>query len=329
MTAGTQADAERVADFSALFKGREDVIGHAKGHDGPISDKRAVTLDDYAGHLNGQGAGIGIYPMLDDDTCWFGAIDLDEPDFELARLMQRLIPNASWIERSKSGNAHVWVFFESPAPAWAVRAILRGATESVGRKDVEVFPKQDKLREGMIGNFINLPYHGSERPILAVEDGPDASYPEIEYGLVAFLNRAHDELQDPEAWVRRARSMGVKPPEDRETGTEFGEQAVVHMCAAHILRNKEENPIQPGHRAVVLFNVSRQLLNWRDASIEEARRWVHELNAAGTVPAPEREVDRQFDNALDGRWTGTGCDDPLMAPYVHPDCPIARGEAGA
>jgi hypothetical protein len=143
-----------------LFRGRTDAFGTDAG---PV-ERRPLTPAAYTAHLAGD-MGIGIFPMLDDNTVWFAAIDLDEPNFELARTMQKLIPGQSWIERSRSGNAHIWVFFERPAEAWAVRTILRGATESVGRPDVEIFPKQDGLREGGVGNYINLPYFGDTRPM--------------------------------------------------------------------------------------------------------------------------------------------------------------------
>lgn len=304
--------------FAGLFRGRDDVIGKAAGT--PRVERRPVTIVDYEGHLYGDAYGIGIYPMLDDNTCWFGAVDLDEPDFELARMMQELLPGQSWLERSKSGNAHVWVFFERPCPAWAIRTLLRRATQSVGRPDVEIFPKQDALRKDMVGNFINLPWHGEDRPIL-LDDGTPAD-------RTWWLMKAGQTLQDPDAWIRRARKRGGLPPEEREASTEWGEQPNLHMCAEYILTHKHDNPLTPGHRSVVLFNVARQLLNWRDCTEEEARRWVHELNDAATSPAPEFEVNRQFDNARDGRWTGTGCDDPVMTPYVDPACPIARGRCG-
>lgn len=317
---GPYSDAQR---FGNLFYGRTDAIGKASGT--PRVERRTVTLNDYVGHLAGEGVGIGIFPMLDDNTIWFAAIDLDEPDFDTARMMQKLIPGQSWIERSKSGNAHVWVFFEQPCPAWAARTILRGATQSVGRPEVEVFPKQDQLREGMVGNFINLPYHGDERPILyeAPEYAPPGDLQPLT--LQQFLEGASAACQDPAAWERRARSLGGQPPTEREPQTAFGEQPNLHMCAEYIMENRFENPLQPGHRAVVLFNCARQFLNWRDCTPEEARQWVHAINEAGTQPASKGEVDRQFDNALAGRFTATGCDDPLMSPYVHPDCPIAKG----
>jgi hypothetical protein len=78
----------------------------------------------------------------------------------------------------------------------------------------------------------------------------------------------------------------------------------------------------------VLFNLSKMLLNWREATRDEALRWVLEVNAAGDRPLPEDEVTRAFENAEGGQFTSTGCDDPVMHPYVDPECPIARGTVG-
>lgn len=307
------------ADFAKLFDGRKDAYGSGRG--GVI--RACPSVGHYADHLDGDGSGLGIFPLRDDGTVMFGAIDLDEPNFELARALQKLIPNTSWVERSRSGNAHVWVFFKEPCPAWAVRAVLRWALESLGRRDVEIFPKQDELRPGGLGNYINLPYHGEDRPILHPQLGDDGRYT-----VAMFAGEALATRQDPQAWVRRARTIGAKPPEEREATSEWGESPVLHACADHILENMHSNPLRPGHRAQVLFHVSVQLLNWRDLSEADARKLVHQLNEAGTHPVPRAEVDRQFDNALRGRFTATGCDDPVMAPYVLPDCPIANGRAG-
>lgn len=309
-------DIETLVLFHKLFFGRQDAMGTGAG---PV-ERHAVTQEHYRQHLHGDAKGIGIFPMLDSEAVHFAAIDLDEPNFELARTLQKLIPGESFIERSRSGNAHVWVFFAEPCPAWAVRAVLRGATEAIGRRDIEIFPKQDSLRPGMLGNYINLPYHGSARPVL------DGEGQEMPVGL--FVSNAVASRQDPKAWISRARVLGATPPAERIKGSEFGEAPVLHSCAEHIIANRETNPLRPGHRAVVLFNLARQLLNYREMTVDEARHWVHEVNRAGERPMTEQEVDRQFENALAGRYTSTGCDDPVMAPYVSSDCPIARGNVG-
>jgi hypothetical protein len=49
--------------------------------------------------------------------------------------------------------------------------------------DVEIFPKQDALGDGELGNWINLPYFGGDRPAYG-EDGRILS-------LAEFLDRKH------------------------------------------------------------------------------------------------------------------------------------------
>lgn len=310
---------DQLAQFRALFTGREDVYGTNAG---PVEHVTCLgeLEHNYKRHLTGEG-GIGIFPMRDDNTVLFAAIDLDEPNFELARTMQKLVPGQSWIERSRSGNAHVWVFFESPCPAWAARAILRGATEAVGRPDVEIFPKQDGLRKGGVGNYINLPYCGDDRPILSCN--PHGQFHVTP--LDEFLSRAEWHRQDPEAWITRARKLGAKPPEERDTQTEWGTAPALHMCAKKIIAERFTNPLMRGHRHQVLFHLACQLLNYRDFDRDEAWEWLGEVNNAADVPLGDAELTRLFENAEQGQFTSTGCDDPVMQAYVHPDCKIANG----
>lgn len=306
---------EITARFMALFQGRTDAFGTG---DGPV-ERRFLSPACYQSHLEGEPPGLGVFPMRDDNTVRFAAIDLDEPNFDLARQMQKLLPGQTWIERSRSGNAHVWVFFDGDAPAWAVRTVLRNATEAVGRTDVEIFPKQDGLRPGGVGNFINLPYHGDQRPMLA-NQYPDNS---VDLGLAEWVGRV--KRQDPAAWERRARAIGGKPPEERDKSSEWGTAPVLHMCAKKIMAERDTNPVMPGARHQVLFHVACQFLNWRDCDAQEAWEWVVEINEASPQPLGHNELDRLFQNAEQGQFTFTGCDDPVMQPYVHPDCPIANG----
>lgn len=308
-----------LALYMDLFQGRTDAFGTGNG---PV-ERRELTPACYQAHLAGEPPGLGVFPMRDDNTVRFAAIDLDEPNFALAFQMQKLLPGETWIERSRSGNAHVWVFFGDSAPAWAVRTVLRNATEAVGRTDVEIFPKQDGLREGGVGNFINLPYHGRERPILGWTEFPNK--PESEMLVGDFVLMAHAQLHDPDAWVKRARAIGGKPPEERDKSSEWGTAPVLHMCAKKIMAERFENPVQPGARHQVLFHVACQFLNWRDCDAQEAWEWVNDINEASPQPLGHNELDRLFQNAEQGQFTFTGCDDPVMQPYVHPDCPIANG----
>ena len=85
-------------------------------------------------HLKGQHV-MGAYPMLENETCWFLAVDFDKGSWRddvraFVNTCQKLgLPRA--VERSRSGNgAHVWFFFSAPVAAalarkWAVTSSLR------------------------------------------------------------------------------------------------------------------------------------------------------------------------------------------------------------
>lgn len=301
---------EVAARFADLFDGRKDAVGCDRG----AVERRTVITRTYSNHLNGLEA-IGIFPMRDDNTVRFAAIDLDEPNFDLARELQTLLPAPTWIERSRSGNAHIWAFFDADLPAWAARAVLRAAIVAVGRPTVEIFPKQAELKEGMVGNYINLPYFGDERPILGWTGDP--------MHLYDFVEGATTQRASAAEWERRARAVGATPPSPRED-SEFGTRSVLHICAQHMLENRESNPLTTGHRHVVLFNLAKMILNCREYDEAEALSLVEAFNDAGVAPLPRRDLEQMVERAARGGWTSTGCDDPLMAPYVHPDCPIAH-----
>lgn len=200
---------EKIALFRSLFFGRQDVFavrwenpktgrsGYApacadewvKG----VCEKPRVKCGDCAhraflpfgdavveGHLRGtrgqardgvvRNFVVGVYPMLDDDTCRFLAIDFDDETWSAdARAVietaeRQGIPAA--LERSRSGSGgHVWIFFDQPIAAATARrlgsALLTETMEH--RPDIgfssydRFFPSQDTLPLGGFGNLIALP----------------------------------------------------------------------------------------------------------------------------------------------------------------------------
>jgi hypothetical protein len=301
--------------FIGLFGGLDDfrtAFGTGRGQ----WVKRPLRPTDVVEHLQGQGAGIGLPPLRSDNTCVFAAIDLDEPDFEAAMKMQKFLPGTTWLERSRSGNAHVWVFFESPVEAWVPMGILREACIAVGKPRVEVFPKNHDFAKVKLGNYINLPYHGSDRPVL-VEHGK-------ELPLNEFVRFATESRNSPADWRKRARYLLIEPPELREKSQEFGKARDLHMCAEHIIAHADDNPIMEGHRAVVYFSLAKMLTNWSMIDHDEALDLMRSVNEESPDRIPDSELRRILGNAERGEYTSTGCDDPVMAPYVHPDCPIAN-----
>ena len=126
-------------------------------------------------HLRGNIV-VGMYPMLPDETCFFLAIDFDDGNWQKDISALRIvceefnIPSAT--ERSRSGNGgHLWFFFKNSIPALLARklgtAILTYAMSQ--RHEIKfksydrLFPSQDTLPKGGLGNLIALPFQKTAR----------------------------------------------------------------------------------------------------------------------------------------------------------------------
>lgn len=310
---------ELVDRFAGLFSGLDEAFGTGAGR----WIHRAPTNQDWIAHLAGTGAGMGIAPLMPDNKVNFAAIDLDEADFDAARLMQTFVPGPSFIERSRSGNAHVWVFFEEPIEAWIPMGVLREVTLAAGKEHVEVFPKNHDFARVKLGNYINLPFHGSDRPILFESDDPEVPGL-LPFSLEAFLDEAEDAKNKPQDWRVKAQWMMLKAPEDRPRSQEFGKQRTLHICAEHILSG-DAGPVTEGHRSVVYFSLAKMLLNCEMYDEEETVDLLRALNEDSAPDSiPDDELLRIIGNASRGQYTSTGCDDPLFAPFAHPNCHIAN-----
>ncbi len=69
---------------------------------------------------------IGIYPLLQDETCWFLAVDFDKDTWiEDAYAFIETCKSydvPSILERYRSGNGgHIWIFFSETVPASLAR----------------------------------------------------------------------------------------------------------------------------------------------------------------------------------------------------------------
>ena len=190
--AATSPAADKVRFFRRLFASRTDVyaIGYENrriGRSGWVpaveggwrkgTSKPYLRLTDTVveAHLTGE-VHIGLYPMLRDDTCHWLAADFDGPSAMLDALSYLKaaravgVPGALEVSRSGTG-AHVWVFFEGPVRAETARTLgsglVREAIALRGRMDLagydRLFPAQDVLPAGGIGNLIAAPLQGRLR----------------------------------------------------------------------------------------------------------------------------------------------------------------------
>lgn len=300
--------------FMRLFTGFDEAHGTGEGR----WIKSPPTRQEYSAHLAGIGPGLGIGPLRRDGYLTFASIDLDRPDFDMGRDLMGLLPGPSFMERSRSGNVHVHVFFGEEIEGWIPRGILREACAALGDTRIEVFPKQDKLRPGGFPNYINLPYYGDTRPIL-YDNNRD------EYDLASFVLTAEAHLNDVDKWRKRADLLRIPSPAEREANSthEFGTQPFLHVCCEKIIENRESNPVVDGHRAVVYFNMAVQLANCVQFNHDEALELLMLVNDASPDPIDPAELEHMLYNAERGGYTRTGCDDPVFYRYADPSCPIA------
>lgn len=122
---------------------------------------------------------VGIYPMLEDETCCFLVFDFDCHDEEIhfdwraeVSALRAICEHEgvdALVERSRSGKgAHVWLFFAEPISASDARrfgsCLLTKGAESVNQKTFisydRMLPAQDHMPEGGLGNLIALPLQG-------------------------------------------------------------------------------------------------------------------------------------------------------------------------
>jgi hypothetical protein len=263
----TSSPQAKIALFRSLFRGREDVYprrfecrktgksGYApacanewvrgvcekpriKCAECPNRRFLPVTDDVIRWHLSGSDAEgqpfvAGVYPLLQDETCFFLAVDFDKTGWRddasafLETCHHLNLPAA--LERSRSGRgAHVWLFFEEAIPAALARRLgSHVLTETMERRpDIgldsydRLFPNQDTMPHGGFGNLIALPLQRASRKQDNTVFLDSAFVPWTDQWAfltsVSKIARSHVEhiAEDAE---RRGRILGVRlPPQDDE-----------------------------------------------------------------------------------------------------------------
>lgn len=238
--------AEKLAIFRRLFRGRTDVYpirwesknsgksGYAPAcanewrpglcekprvKCGECGNRLLIPLTDAViyDHLAGEHT-VGVYPLLDDDTCYFLAVDFDEADWkDDARAFMLSCDElgvAAALEISRSGQgAHAWVFFGNRISARDARrlgtAIMSHTCARTRQLKLtsydRLFPNQDTMPKGGFGNLIALPLQKRPR----------------ENGCSVFVDTELRPYDDQWAFLANVRPMSaqdVEPTILRATG---------------------------------------------------------------------------------------------------------------
>jgi len=161
--------------FIKIFEGLDRAYGQFKRNDSRISVKvegkpwvehKPLQQKLWENHLMGIGVSLGVFPLTDNGTCKWGAIDIDVDDLDYEELLKKIrklkLPLIMF--RSKSGRAHVYMFMKDFTSAEEVRLVMRKFASKLGLADKldRIYPMQTELGEKDTGSWLNLPYFNHE-----------------------------------------------------------------------------------------------------------------------------------------------------------------------
>lgn len=211
-----------IAHGTYIVKGSRQNDGKKQGTAKVI--REPTTVEMWEEHLKG-GTGLGIIPIRSDNTCQWGAIDIDEYDVNHKKLVTVLRENKipAVVGRTKSGGAHVWIFLSEPIEAEEMQRKMTELSAALGHSGSEIFPKQTKILidRGDTGNFLNMPYHSADRTTrYAFDDNGEA------LTTTEFLVYVKPFIMTPSKFRKLTMSFGTE-----EGLLEDGPPCLQHLCS--------------------------------------------------------------------------------------------------
>ncbi len=287
-------------EFHELFAGREDVYGTVDLSPAPTPGVKRegeyqtvsgpVTKELYQNHLLGEQS-LGIVPIMEDNKCWFFAIDVDDYEpgenihVKLARKI-RLLGLPLLVCSTKSGGVHMYCFLKKPMSAKIARAKAYEFIRVLGLPEkTEVFPRHDEGGK----SWINLPYFGGDRQYMGV-DG------ETPLSLREFLIAADHAGVWPDEFDRRQEAEEILEEEDHSRGDEEAPPCVQRMLA---------QGVEEGGRDNALTQISIYLAASHPDTMQER---LQQINAnIISPPLPLKKVSTLYDRFSVGKH-GYMCD---------------------
>ena len=197
-------------------------------------------------HIEGK-RGLGIIPLLEDNTIRWGGIDVDQyQNLDLNTIAKKVAHLPLVVFRSKSGGCHLILFLREPVAASKVTSVLEMLAAGLGYGGSEIFPKQTSRAAGGsdVGNWLNMPYFAAKRTMRYAVNGERALT--MEEALEFIEKKAITEEQ--------LEALSAIPPEvEAEVNPRLaGLFDDGPPCLQHIAKS---GGLQPGTRNEGMYNV--------------------------------------------------------------------------
>jgi hypothetical protein len=279
-----------------------------------LAVEHGLTLEDVERHLAGRLPAVLSIPILENGCCHFAAADCDRhgPTDEsldhvaIAKEITSLgLPLV--ITRSKSPKSgHIWAFFKEKDgyDCASARLLIAHYMKRLGiTGEIEIFPKQEHLKEGQLGSGINLPYFSAERFAFGKDGEP------LDLGQFIELVRERQAFGK----VLKDRDLADVPSGHRDPpGAD--EEHGMHVEIAWMFHEKNLEALRQSNTAG----------HWND-TLNTTAFFAARAFAAGAFPRSEKEIKdeireaasaasdwdkRQMEATLASGW-GSGVKKPL------------------
>ena len=326
---------EKIALFRRCFGGRQDAYGTRDLRSGRAWQvKQPVTDEVILAHLRGRRP-YGIYLLVDDRTravvADFDIDDLEPPMEFRSAAMDYGLP--VYIERSKSKGYHAWIFLdERGISAAKARLVVRHILTEIDQPHTETFPKHDRLDcRTAFGNYIYAPLFGTlvqhGRTVFLDPNNGFTPCPD-QWRVLASFERVSEQQLDDLIEINGLKAATVSAPVQRaEPGTlgpttSFG----LPHCARRMLAEGVTD-----YQRVSCFRLAVHLKNAgipHDIAVASLFAWAAKNHPTDgkRIITPD-EVRSQARAAYHGVYRSYGCEDPAVAPFCEPHCPVLRSSA--
>lgn len=272
--------------FNDLFVCNSDVYGQTlltgktRDRDGKTDSKSFLVKSQltpaiWEQHLKGEKL-IGCTPLINEDKVKWGALDIDV--YQNSNTIEDILKAVDKhklpfvVCRSKSGGAHVYMFFSEEIPAISVIDKLKAYSAFFGQGACEIYPKQPKIGDrkddSKYGNWINMPYSGN---------------PTLQYAF-----DANKKALDPLQFIEKANEFKLSKENFDKLDVPKLEKELLPEgppCLNYIF---EHNAKHSESRNVTLSNVAVYL---KKANPTEWKQLIHKFNRKFEEPLEDREVE--------------------------------------